>query len=341
MEAIVGSLKIFVAAIAMVLGSLAHAQGLSCDEVYVTKTGDNLSTIARRAYGRPTAYQSIFDYNPGVLKSPSSVPVGIELYIPCIEGGNPTPTLDQIIVPKSSDTKILTGSEYPPYVDAGLPEGGFSHELFNRAMQYQSGGTNYKIDVINDWGSHLSPLLSDGAYDLAFSWFKPDCSQSAKLGESSQWRCNNLRFSETLHEVVVTFYASAGSADSIRTPSDAKGMKICRPRGYFTHDLEVMGLVPPAVVRVAGANPTDCFERLASGEVDLVTVNADTSDRVVTELGIRDKVAEVINLATVQTLHAVGMKSNPRTRVLMLRLNKGLIGLRDNGIFRALAGKHL
>ncbi len=334
-------LGIFVLALAGLIGSIAHAQGLRCDQVYVTKSGDNLSKIAQRAYGRPTAYQSIFDYNPGVLTSPSAVPVGVELYVPCIEGGNPTPTLEEIVVPSSSDIKILTGSEYPPYVDAGLPEGGFSTELINRAMQYQSGDTNYRIDVINDWGSHLKPLLSDGAYDLGFPWFKPDCSQSNKLKEASQWRCDNLRFSETLHEVVVTFYTSANAADSIRTPSDARGMTICRPRGYFTHDLEVMGLVPPAVVRVAGDNPTDCFERLASGEVDMVTVNADTSDRVVTELGIRDRVAEVINLATVQTLHAVGLKSNPRTRVLLLRLNKGLIGLRKDETFRALAAKHL
>ena len=102
-----------------------------------------------------------------------------------------------------------------------------------------------------------------------------------------------------------------------------------------------MGLVPPAVVRVAGDSPKDCFERLASGEVDLVTVNADTSDNMITELDLRDKVAEVINLATVQTLHAVGMRSNPRTRILLLRLNKGLIGLRDDATFRTLAAKHL
>ena len=269
------------------------------------------------------------------------VPIGVKLYIPCIDSAKNTPKLASIIIPKSSETKILTGSEYPPYVDAGLPEGGFSTELINRAMQFDDGKANYRVDVINDWGSHLQPLLEDGAYDLGYPWFKPDCAQRDKLGENSVWRCDNLRFSEALHEVVVTFYASAEAAENIREPQDAYGMKICRPRGYFTHDLEVMGLVTPAIVRVAGANPTDCFERLVSGEVDLVTVNADTSDRVVTELGIQDDVAEVINLASIQTLHAVGMKSNPRTRILLLRLNKGLLGLRDDGTFRVLAAKHL
>jgi len=276
-------------ALTVFMSGAASAQSISCDTIYKTKRGDSLSRIAGQAYGRTTAYQAIFDYNPGVLSSPSQVPVGVELYIPCVGGGAPTPTLTNIVVPKSSKTKILTGSEYPPYVDAGLPEGGFSHELINRAMQFDSASADYRIDTINDWGSHLQPLISDGAYDLGFPWFKPDCSQANKLGDASKWRCDNLRFSEALHEVVVTFFASTEAAESIRSPEDAHGMKICRPRGYFTHDLEVIGLVPPAVVRVAGASPKDCFERLASGEIDLVTVNADTSDSVITELGIRER----------------------------------------------------
>jgi len=328
--------------LALILGYPAPgaAQNIPCDTMYQTKPGDTLSRIAGQAYGRTTAYQKIFDYNPGKLESPSRVPIGVDLYIPC-EEATVTGSLPEIAEAKSDNLKILTGSEYPPYVDKGLDNGGFSFELVERAFQYGSGKTDYRIDVINDWGSHLQPLISDGAYDLGFPWFKPDCSQRNKLGEKSRWRCDNLRFSEPLHEVVITFYGRSGEVQDIAEPEDAHGLKLCRPSGYFTHDLEVMGLVPPAIIRVAGDSPTDCFERLVSGEVDLVSVNADTSDQTITELDIRGDVSEVIQLATIQTLHVVGLKTNPKTRVNLLRVNKGIIGLREDGTFVKLAARHL
>jgi len=318
----------------------AEAQNIPCDTMYETKQGDSLSKIAGQAYGRTTAYQKIFDYNPGKLQSPSRVPIGVELYIPC-EGSTDAGALPEIAEAKSGDLKILTGSEYPPYVDKGLDNGGFSFELVERALQYGSGKTDYRIDVINDWGAHLQTLIADGAYDLGFPWFQPDCSQRDKLGESSRWRCDNLRFSEPLHEVVITFYGRTGEVEGISKAADAKGFKLCRPAGYFTHDLEVMGLVPPAIIRVAGDSPTDCFERLVDGEVDLVSVNADTSDQTITELNIRNEVSEVIQLATIQTLHVVGLKTNPKTRINLLRVNKGIIGLRKDGTFVQLAARHL
>ncbi|WP_181375836.1 LysM peptidoglycan-binding domain-containing protein [Palleronia abyssalis] len=322
------------------------AQDLECDSVYTTQSGDSLSRISRRAYGRDTAYQQIFDYNPGVLSNPSSLPVGIQLYIPCeakqvVDGTSSRPSLPDLISAQDDGIKILTGEDYPPYVDQGLRQGGYSYELVERAMQYGDQPADYRIDVIPAWGSHLQPLIADGAYDIGFPWFRPDCDQMDKLGEASQWRCKNLLWSENLHDVVVTFYARSGAAAAISSPGDAMGKKICRPRGYFTHDLEVMGLTPPDIVRVAGDSPTDCFERLASGEVDLVTVNADTSDRIISELGIRDQVAEVINLATVQSLHAVGLKANPQSRINLLRINKGLIGMRDDGTFQDVSEAHL
>lgn len=320
--------------------NIASSQTIPCDTMYETVQGDSLSKIAGQAYGRTTAYQKIFDYNPGKLESPSRVPIGIALYIPCEQSGQNI-QLHPIQKSRSNNIKILTGAEYPPYVDKGLENGGFSFELVERALQYGSGKTDYRIDVINDWGSHLQPLIEDGAYDLGFPWFQPDCSQLSRLGKNSRWRCNNLRFSEPLHEVVITFYGRAGEVENISSPEDAHGLKLCRPGGYFTHDLEVMGLVPPAIIRVAGDSPTDCFNRLVKGEVDLVSVNADTSDQAITELNIDGKVSEVIELASIQTLHVVGLKTNPKTRVNLLRVNKGVISLRKDGTFVQLAARHL
>ncbi len=322
----------------------AFAQSLVCDSIYMVQRGDSLSKIAKRVYGRTTAYQAIFDFNPGITSDPNVVPAGVGIYIPCIDGDTTyaeVEELPELPEARTGNLKILTGSEYPPYVDDGLPNGGFSVELIERALLLNGGEANYRVDVIRDWSSHLEPLLSDGAYNLAFPWFQPDCSDRDSLGESSVWRCDNLRFSEPLHEVVVSFYTRPETAEKIASAEDMQGLRICRPRGYFTHDLEAMGLVPDNYERVAAANPTACFEELAEGNVDIVTVNADTTDKILNDLNMYDQTQELIDFASVQTLHAVAMKNDPQARVNLLRLNKGLIALQRNGDYRKIANTHL
>lgn len=338
------ALFVLLLALAALFSPAAMAQPVVCDSIYMVQQGDSLSKIAVRAYGRTTAYQAIFDYNPGIMSDPNLVPSGVGLYIPCItevQADAPVDDLPQLPQAPAGKLKILTGSEYPPYVDEGLPNGGFSVELVERALLNNGGEVNYRVDVINDWGSHLEPLLSDGAYQLAFPWFQPDCSARELLGESSVWRCDNLRFSEALHEVVVSFYASPAVADSITTAEDMQGMRICRPRGYFTHDLEAIGLVPDNYERVAAANPIDCFEQMAEGQVDIVTVNADTTDKILTQLDMHDQSRELMDFASIQTLHVVAMKTDPQARVNLLRVNQGLRALKRSGDFRTIANTHL
>lgn len=321
----------------------AQAQEIPCNSTYTTERGDSLSDIAKRAYDNPRAYQNLFDVNPGVLASPNVVPIGADLFIPCLNGSQPTTSddLPEIRAANSQNIQFLTGTNYAPYVEKNLPEGGFSTELIHRAMQFDGQPANYLIDVIGDWGSHLQPLLENGSYDIGYPWFKPDCSNTANLGRASTWRCENLLWSRPLHEIVVTFYGRAGEVENISTASDASGMTLCRPDGYFTHDLEAAGLVAPTITRVAPTTPEECFEMLAAKEVDLVSVNIDTSDRIIQSLGMEERTAEVIDLSTIQTLHAVGMRTNPQTRIILRRLDKGLKAIQESGQFREVAAKHL
>ncbi|MEM7242240.1 MAG: transporter substrate-binding domain-containing protein [Pseudomonadota bacterium] len=236
--------------------------------------------------------------------------------------------------------RFLTGNAYPPYVGDDLPDGGFSTELITQAMAVTEGDP-FAFEVVPDWGAHLSPLLSGGSFDLGFPWFKPDCSRRDLLGDASKWRCDNLRFSKPLHDIVVTAYAMNNNAVSISTPEDALGKRICRPTGYYTHDLEAMGLVEDAITRIAPDTPTECFEQMRAGRVDIVVLAADVSEAAIEELGMQNQVTEIVGLSSVQTLHAIGMKTDQRTRVLLRRLDIGLEALKGNGEFDNLMAKHL
>ena len=236
--------------------------------------------------------------------------------------------------------RFLTGNAYPPYVGDDLPDGGFSTELITRAMSVTEGDP-FAFEVVPDWGAHLSPLLSGGSFDLGYPWFKPDCSKRDLLGENARWRCDNLRFSKPLHDIVVTAYAMNNNAINISTPEDALGKRICRPAGFYTHDLEAMGLTEDTITRIAPETALDCFEQMQNGRVDIVILAADVSESVIQELGMQNQVTEIVGLSSIQTLHAIGMKTDQRTRILLRRLDIGLEALKSNGEFDNLMAKHL
>lgn len=318
---------------------VVEAKDIPCNSNYTTQRGDTLADIAKRAYGDKGAYQNIFTVNPQVLQDPNILPIGVVLYVPCTgvqsDGGLPP-----IRPSTGSDFTILTGKDYAPYVDAELPNGGFSTELVQRALQWDSQPANYRVDIVGDWNSHLQPLLSGGAYDLAYPWYKPDCRNRKNLGKASTWRCDNLVFSRPLHRIVLTTFGRSGAVDDISNPSDVSGKTICRPSGYYQGDIESMGLLKQNEI-ITPAAPRDCFEALMDGEADLVSVNVDTAYKIIDAMQIEEKVEEAVALSTVQTLHVVGMRTNPDTRLLMRRIDRGLKAIDDSGLINKIAPKFL
>ncbi|NVK32572.1 MAG: transporter substrate-binding domain-containing protein [Gammaproteobacteria bacterium] len=358
------------ALLSQLLPFTAQAASIACNTTYVIQPGDHLSKISEAAYGSQRLYNKIVAANPNVIKQPNVITVGSALYIPCLQSqqaqqrvapaeqvvvipataNNATSTAPQAPAPaqapelppiRMGSIKVLTGKDYAPYVDKTLPGGGFSYQLIDKSMVFEhEKAEDYRIDVVGDWSAHLQPLLSEGMYDVGFPWFKPDCGKRELLGEASQWRCDNLLFSEPLHNIVITFFSRADEP-TIDSAEDAMGKTICRPAGYFTHDMEAMGLVESKIKRFAPDKPEDCFEMLRDGKVDLVTVNADTSARIIQALGMENLVKEEIDLSTVQSLHAVTMKTNPRSRVILRRINRGLRYLYNSEEYRQIAAAYL
>lgn len=253
----------------------------------------------------------------------------------------PAPPAGASLGALTAKVDILTGGSYAPYVARDLPNGGFSTHVIDTVFGALGDGVAHRIDVIDDWSSHLRILLAGGKYDLAYPWFRPNCAEYDRLGDEGRWRCDNLRFSAPLHEVVVTFFARAGEGASLATVAALEGKRICRPAGYFTHDLAARGLMPPYAERVEPRTPGDCFQMLIAGEADLVTVNADVAEAAVAELGAAAAVEEVDALATIETLHLVGMKANAKTRPTLLRFNRGLAQLIQSGAWYDIAAIHL
>ena len=354
-------LSVLTAAFVAASGDPAAAQEIPCGSLYRVAPGDTLSKIATRAYGTGD-YQTIFQANQDFLPDISRIEVGDELLIPCLDGTGPktrrealalgigtggggdTPAPEasaSAILPAGDGIGFLTGSDFAPFAHRALPEGGMITELVRLALARAAPEREVNISFVNDWSAHLG-LLDQGAYDLGFPWYRPDCAKADRLSQSMQQRCAGFDFSNPLFEVIIGYYTRAGDPLAGAAGYDGLfGRRICRPAGYFTFDLDQEGLREPNVTRIIPPTAADCFTWLMRGEVDVVTLNKSIAQAEISKLGLDGRVAEITALASSQTLHVVAPKGNAEGQAYLDLINAGLAELQSSGRWFEVVSRHL
>jgi len=235
----------------------------------------------------------------------------------------------QLVIPH---IRLLTGSGFAPFADENLPQGGMITDLVSRALKAVAPGQQSRVAFVNDWAAHLNYLIPDGAFDVSFPWYKPDCSKSERLNEEMQRRCAEFEFSNPIFEVHVGFYTRLGDAlAGVRTLAALSGKRLCRPNGQFTFDLEQIGLVEPFVSVETQYTVQQCFARLVEGQVDVVTLVKSDVDEQLRQFGIVDTVTEIDGLESAQTLHALVAKQSPNGQAYLDLINQGLAELMASG----------
>ena len=347
-------------------GAAAAAPQITCGSGYIIAPGNTLYEIAIWAYGRGDRYREIYRANQELLRDERTVAVGEELLIPCLDGdaSNATPDTEADIsvqdaakglaapvqriaenqrMPQLVDQQIrfLTGSGFAPFVDKGSKAGGMITDLVARAVGTAAPQQDFRVSFVNDWPAHLEVLLRDGAYDVGFPWYKPDCSATENLSDSLRMRCDEFDFSAPFYEVTVGFYTRAGDRLT-NTVSHAGlfGKRVCRPEVHFLIDLDHYGLKAPDVLIETAGSARECLTRLAKGQVDVVSLVKTEADRLFRYNGMADRVAEIPNLASRQTLHALVLKSNPNGRAYLDIIDQGLASLMMSGEWFAAVAQH-
>ena len=134
-----------VAAFLAISGGAASAQAIACGGDYVVGPGDTLSKIAGRAYGDRKSYQFLYSANRSVIgPNPSLIEIGMRFAIPCLDGAAassaPTSTVTQpqttgvLPAPAAKSIRIVTGSDWAPYLDQNQEQGGMLVEVLNTAL---------------------------------------------------------------------------------------------------------------------------------------------------------------------------------------------------------------
>ncbi|MBA3912165.1 MAG: ABC transporter substrate-binding protein [Rhodobacter sp.] len=335
----------FLAAAMISLPIIASAQE-ACT-TYSVKDGDTLGSIAQAAYGT-FDYQNIFNANRDALAAnPNSLPAGLQLVLPCADGRlAPDQELSSVIqaetekqqaTAKKSNVyepplKFVTSNNWAPFTDESLTGGGIFVRMATTAMQRGGNNRAYTVAYVDDWMSHIDTLLPSGAFDVSIAWEAPDCSKLDMLGEFSTRMCTEFDFSLPIYEAAYTFNTLPDSKfANARAFSDYAGAKLCRPEAWPMGDLEVQGLAPPVIEVVQPKNPLDCAEMLMKGEVDIYSIETETSVANFKELGVTDKVVTNPALTTFISYHFLTSKNNPRGRVYIAMLNRGITEMRESG----------
>lgn len=340
-------------AIALSLAALTTAaQAQECGTTYVVQPGDSLSEISSAIYGKSGDYQIIYSANASKIGSnPGLISVGMELDIPCLDGEQTASTADDAAIRQVETTeslpaptpemiRVVAGGNWAPFLSEEQAQGGMLTEIVNVALENAEGSPEYRIDFINDWGAHLTPLISDHRYDFSLAWFRPNCAIIDKLGDGSKFRCNNLSWSEPLFEQVLGYYTRV-SDPAVNSYDALFGKTICRPAGYSTFMLEEHDLVEPNITMVQDDTPQGCFEGLADGSVDAVALAVDTAEGIIDELGLSGRVTNNQKLDQILTVHAVISNTNPNADAYLDVLDNSLLEMKSNGQWFSIVRRHL
>ncbi len=339
----------------LLTGTAALAQE-AC-QTYTVVVGDNLRYIAREAYGDADMYRMIYDANVSVIGEKADlIEIGSKLVLPCPPGDAATETTaiatetvtpvaatpevadpvaapaEPAAAPALKPISLVTGNGYAPFADETLPGGGMMTQLVEMAIFRADPGIPYNLTFINDWQAHIDALLPSGAYDLSFPWVRPDCEGTNMLSPGDQARCDDFVFSGPFYEIVDGFFAMRDSGlGSVTKYADFEGKRICRPEGNTTGVLEAAGLTVPVITLTRPVEVTDCFQALAAGEVDLVSIDAEVGDSALAKLGLTAQVEQNPHLMTLLSLHVIAHKSNPRAVDMLGQLDAGLIEMYQSG----------
>lgn len=313
------------------------ATSSQCGGTHVVREGETIFAIANSYYGDGRKWTLIYYANREQLGSnPSQIPGGTRLRIPCLQSSNED---ERKLEREDAELKLLTGGEYKPFTDQSLPGGGLITELVNASFENSPSPVPFSLNWEDDWAKHLFPLLDSKKFDVGFPWLQPNCEENR-----ANERCRNFHFSDPLFEMLVLLFTRKDSGFDYSDDSDIHGKTLCRPKGYYDHDLDRQGrkwLKNDLIRLVRASSPKACFQKLVNGEVDAVTLNEFTGRLAIKSLGIEDKVVAQERPLSIEGLHVVVSKTHARGTTFLYRFNEGLSRLKESDRYEQVISRHL
>ncbi len=328
----------------------------TCGGTYTVKRGESLSLIADALYSDAGMWTVIHSNNLGKIgDDPNAIRVGMTLSLNCVDG-RPTGLADGIEVTANRVSQpiatggntavtrqkinLMTGSDYAPFSDRDLPNGGLLTDVVNTAMAKAAPEAGYAIHWVEGWDSHLEPLLSNALLDMGFPWIKPDCAVIP-----DEYSCANFLFSDPMFEMLTLLFTRKSDPIPFAQDSDVHGKTLCRPAGYAVHQLDRPDrrwLSDKLIEFKQPRSVADCFTMLVAGEVDGVVLNEFTGRTAIKDLAIKDQV-EIVSARplAIEGLHVLIHKTHPQADQMLETINAGLRGIKQDGTYQQIIDTHM
>lgn len=337
-----------VGALIAILGAVP-VQAATCGGTYTVQSGDTLWRIAGALYNDPTKWKALqADNLTAIGGSTKGLQVGMRLSVACIdglptglEGGADLPETAEQTGTTAPQAKInlMTASDYAPFSDRDLPNGGLMTDVVSAAMAHANPVGGFEIHWVERRETFLDPQLSDELLDMGFPWSQPDC-----VAAPEDYICANFLFSDMMFEMLTGLFTATDAPVVFDKDTDLHGKTLCRPSGYALHQLDrpdrrwlsdgLIELKRPHAV-------ADCFAMLMAGEVDAVVLNEFTGRAAISDLGLTGKVDLAPRPLAIEGLHLLIHKTHPQARAMLEIINGGLRGINDNGSFQRIVDTHL
>ncbi len=295
------------------------------ERTYVVKKGDSLSRIARKFYGNSVLWQPILTANADRVKAKGRLIFpGTTLVIPDLNAEPETFVVNATAPTDRPMMAVVTGNDYAPFTDKGLPQGGLFTDLVRVAMD--RAGFDTEIEFL-PW-DYAMRATRKGTFKASFPWY------------DTTDRREDLWYSRPVYEVLVVVYHKAGAPLEFAGIDDLDGLNLCRPEGYFDDDIRAK-VEAGSIVRTAPDTPADCFEALVKGDVDVVSLSAMVGNGEIIKLGFENDIEVAETPLAIRPLHVVYPKFDARSRGTMGKVNVALTAMEKDGTMARIIEKHL
>jgi polar amino acid transport system substrate-binding protein len=295
---------------------------------YVVQEGDSLSKLAERFYGSPEAWITIYQANRNRIKDDGNlVKVGATLTIPELVSEDIADQVasDEKAPEEAPEIHLVTGDNYAPFTGKDLPQQGMFTEIVD--VIFKRIGYDPKIRFM-DWQNGFDMTYQRGVFAATFPYLK------------NEERERQFYYSEPIFETMIFAYHDNQSPHRYSHEEDLKGRSVCRPQGYYTHDLDRL-LEADIIDLIRPDDIDDCFDMLVAGEVDFVSVNEMTGNQQVVEQDLQGRVEPSDKIMSIEGLHVIFPKSTSNGRVLQYQFNQELDKMRASGELNSIIQRHV
>lgn len=230
----------------------------------------------------------------------------LAVFLPVLSAGAETPSL-----------KLVTGSDYAPYVDDKLPGGGPVTLLVRQAF----AAAGIKTDIsVEPWRRGYEGLLAR-RFDATFPYLP------------TEQRLRDALFSDPIVTVRQHLVVAVGNEKAAMATGWMKGRRVCAAIGYGLPPWLDLLIQQGDVSRVTPTQQRNCLSMVVAGRADFMVEDDRIAIARRATAGEREKLTTVPGPAASQsTLHLIVARDHPHGRQILDSFNQGLGRLRADGL---------